>query len=336
MTSRFLVSASLALALVACGGGDSDGSSPPTGGGGGGGTPTPSPSPSPTYLTLAQLTGARSFLTACAGNFGGQNIPIQGLGDSTPPPVGQGVSLRLSLSTDGAEGYRVRGNSLNNENFDVQFAPTDINAASPFTNLTDYVRPDGSGFNSRFLLGNKPIPGITREYVRNFVFIVRPRPSDPSSTYYCTYGVPTLLTDALPTSTITYTSFTVIGNAVTTVQGQLASFDLSESVVTLSANPATFQVSTQITFVGRQILGVGILSDTRTPLGTASGVTTLENNTQNFGGGLQGNFVVVGQSGFGGWFFGPQGREAGYGFGIDGQTPTGDPLIFTGAVTARR
>lgn len=337
MTGRFLASA--ALALVACGGGDS-GSTPPPTGGGGGGTPTPSPSPSPsptpTYLTFAQLTGARSFLTACAGNTGGQIIPIQGLGDSTPPPAGGGTSFRLSLSTDGAESYRVRGQTLNAENFDIQFVPGDIDANSPFVNLTDYVRPDGSGFNNRFLLANKPVQGITREYVRNFVFVVRPRASDPSVTYYCTYGVPTLLTDPLPTSTITYSSFTVVGNAFTIVQGQPTSFDLGESVVTLSANPATFQVSTQITFVGRQILGAGVLSDTRTQLGTASGTATLEANTQNFGGLLEGNFVRVGESAFGGWFFGPQGREAGYGFGIQGQTTTGAPLVFTGAVTARR
>ncbi|AUX69756.1 hypothetical protein CHX26_09815 [Porphyrobacter sp. HT-58-2] len=198
------------------------------------------------------------------------------------------------------------------------------------------MRPDGFGFNNRFLLANKPVEGITREYVRNFVHVIRARPSDPSTTYYCTYGVPTLLTDPLPTSTITYSSFTVIGNAFTIIQGQPTSYDLSESVVTLSANPATLQILTQITFVGRQVLGPGILSDTRTQLGSASGTSTLEDNVQSFVGPLEGNFVRVGDSAFGGWFFGPQGREAGYGFGIQGQTETGAPLTFTGAVTARR
>ncbi|AUX69757.1 hypothetical protein CHX26_09820 [Porphyrobacter sp. HT-58-2] len=77
--------------LASCGGGDSGGSPPPTGGGGTptptpAPTPTPTPSPTPTYQTLAQLTGARSFLTACAGNFSDQIVPVQGLGDSTPRP----------------------------------------------------------------------------------------------------------------------------------------------------------------------------------------------------------------------------------------------------------
>lgn len=332
-----LVSRRLALVigcalLASCGGGGSSGGG---GGGGGGGTPTPTPSPSPsptpTYQTFSSLTGNQAFATACGGTSGAEVVQAQGFGRAATD------NFRLSLDFTAANAnWRVVGTSRTGEPFDNTFRPEDIDAASSFTNFTDYLRDPGTGFRNRLLLGDKPIAGLTREYVRQFVHVVRPTATGVPSTYFCTYGIPTLLTDPLPTSTITYTSFRVVGQGVIQGGPQGGAYDLGESTVTLSANPATGAVNTQLVLVGRLSTPSG-LSETRTDLGTYSGTATVDGTAQNFFAVLDGNTrAIVGFSNFGGWFFGPQGREAGYGFSIQAAQQTGERLQIAGSVTARR
>lgn len=331
MTKRFLTSAALALALVACGG--EDGRTPPIGGGGTptpSPTPTPTPSPTPTYATFATLTGNQAFATACGGTAGPNVVQAPGFGRSA---AGNGL---LSLDfTSASSSWRVTGTSLNGEAFDNTFGPGDIDAASPFVNFTDYLRDPGTGFRNRLLLGDKAISGLTREYVRQFVHIVRPTATSVVSTYFCTYGIPTLLTDPLPTGTINYTSFRVVGQVSINSGAEAGAYDLGESVVTLSANPATGQVTTQLQLVGRLQTASG-LSATRTDMGTFTGTATVDGSEQNFFAVLEGNRNITGFSNFGGWFFGPQGREAGYGFSISAVQPSGAPMNIAGSVTARR
>lgn len=318
--------------LASCGGGDSGGSPPATGG-----TPTPSPSPTPTptptptYATFSTLTGNQAFATACGGTSGAEVVQAQGFGRAATD------SFRLSLDfTSANANWRVAGSSRTGEPFDNTFRPEDIDSASTFTNFTDYLRDPGTGFRNRLLLGDKPVAGVTREYVRQFVHVVRPTATSVSSTYFCTYGIPTLLTDALPTSTITYTSFRIVGQGVIQGGPQGGAYDLAESTVTLSANPATGAVTTQLTLVGRLSTPSG-LSETRTDLGTYTGTATIDGSTQNYFAVLDGTTrAIVGFSNFGGWFFGPQGREAGYGFSIQAAQQTGERLQITGSVTARR
>lgn len=320
--------------LASCGGGDSSAPPPPTGGGG---TPTPSPSPSPspsptpTYQTLAQLTGDQAFATACGGTSGPNVVQAQGFGRADSD------NFRLNLDfTDANDNWRVTGTSRTGEAFDTTFRPEDIDAASTFTNFTDYLRDPGTGFRNRLLLGDKPIAGLTRDYVRQFVHVVRPTSTSGPTTYFCTYGVPTLLTDALPASTITYTSFRIVGQAIINGGASGGSYDLGESVVTLTANPTTGEVSTQLVLTGRLQTQTG-LSDTRVDIGTFSGVATIDGTAQNFFAVLDGNTrPITGLSNFGGWFFGPQGREAGYGFSIQAAQQTGEGLFIAGAVTARQ
>lgn len=330
MTKRLLASAALALALAACGGGDSGGSPPPTGGGTPTPSPTPTPTPTPTYPTFATLTGNQAFATACGGTAEITVVPADGLGRSA-----SGNSL-LSLDfTAATSTWRVAGISVFGESFDNSFGPSDIDAASPFTNFTDYLRDPGTGFRNRLLIGDKPISGITREYVRQFVHVVRPTANSTVSTYFCTYGIPTLLTDPLPTGTITYTSFRIVGQASVNGGPEAGAYDLGESIVTLSANPATGEVTTRLQLVGRLQTASG-LSETRSDMGTFNGIARVDGTRQNFVATLEGNRAIAGFSNFGGWFFGPQGREAGYGFAIQAAQPTGGQLLIAGSVTARR
>lgn len=285
--------------LASCGGGDSSTPPPPTGGGG---TPTPSPSPSPspsptptpTYQTIAQLTGDQQFATTCGGTAPGNVVQAQGLGLAAPnTPF---LTLGFTAASDT---WRVTGTSFNGEPFDTSFGPADIDPNSTFTNFTDYLRDPGTGFRNRLLLGDKPIAGITRDYTRQFVHVVRPTATSVPSTYFCAFGVPTLLTDTLPTSTITYNSFRMVGQA-SLAGGPLAgAYDLGESVVTLNANPTTGEVTTQMVLVGRLFTPSG-LSETRTDLGTFNGVADVTPTTQNFFAVLEGNRAITGFANFGG------------------------------------
>jgi hypothetical protein len=276
------------------------------------------------------LTGNQTFATACGGTTSGTVVPADGLGRAAT-----GNTL-LSLDfTSGANTWRVTGINVFGEPIDTTFRPEDIDAASAFTNFTDYLRDPGTGFRNRLLLGDKPISGITREYVRQFVHVARATATGPVATYFCSYGIPTLLTDPLPTGTITYTSFRMVGQASINGGPEAGAYDLGESVITLTANPTTGAVTTQMQLIGRLQTPTG-LSQTRTDIGTFNGVAQVDGTRQNFTASLEGNRAIAGFSNFGGWFFGPQGREAAYGFSIQAAQPSGGQLLIAGSVTARR
>jgi hypothetical protein len=244
--------------------------------------------------------------------------------------------MLLSLDfNDAADTWRVTGTSLNGEAFDTTFRPEDIDAASTFTNFTDYLRDPGTGFRNRLLLGDKPITGLTRDYLRQFVHVVRPTATSVTSTYFCTYGIPTPLTSTLPATTVTYTSFRVVGQGMIQGGPQAGAYDLGESTVTLTANPTNGQITTQLVVTGRLFTPSG-LSDTRVDLGTYNGVAQIDGTTANYFAVLEGNRAITGPTSFGGWFFGPQGLEAGYGFTVTAMQQTGERLVIAGAVTARR
>ncbi len=313
--------------LASCGGGDSGGSTPPPTGGGGGTptpSPTPSPSPTPTYQTFAQLTGDRNFATSCGGlrqgELGGPIIASD---------FGEGVSEGRGLVFD----FAAASNTWNitGPGFTTSFGPADISATPP-ANTTLYTR-DVNGFPTRFSIVSRPFGTQAAEYVRGAALTYRT--GGGVEDYFCVFGVPTLTTDPLPTSTITYTQFNIGGFAVRNSNATGVSvFDLRESTVTLSANPATGQVTTQITLVGREFVA-GVPAATVTQLGTFNSTGTV-NNRPSYSGDLTSPGQVVPASRFAGWFFGPQGREAGYAFNILVDLPEGGRLTGGGAVTARR
>ncbi len=322
MINRFLASAALALALAACGGEDS-GTPPPTGGGTPTPSPTPSPSPTPTYQTFAQLTGDRTFSKACAGYRSGSALtPI------SASEFGEGISQGRGL----ALGFTAATNTWNitGPGFTTSFGPTDLAATQPADTI--FYSRTTNGLPERFAIVSRPFGTQPAEYVRGSS-VTYPTGSSVDD-YFCVFGVPTLATDPLPTGTVTYTQFNVGGRAIRATAAGGAIFDLRDSTVTLSANPATLQVTTQITLAGRELVN-GTPSATLTQFGTFTS-TGAVNARPSYAGTLTSPGQTVVDANFAGWFFGPQGREAGYAFNIVVDLQGGGRLTSAGAVTARR
>ncbi|MFZ9396731.1 MAG: hypothetical protein ACO25F_11810, partial [Erythrobacter sp.] len=102
------------------------------------------------------------------------------------------------------------------------------------------------------------------------------------------------------------------------------------------ANPATGQIRVTVTLVGRAFLAGGGLSDTRTQFGQFGGDAGINGSVQSFGAPM--NRLPDNSVGgdFGGWFFGPQGREAAFAFQYTGNDGSGNRMTTAGVITARR
>lgn len=309
----------LALALASCGGGDS-GSAPPIGGGGG--TPTPSPSPSPiTYTRFANLAGDQNFQTACGGveqAFGNIN-PIA----ATAFGSGLGHSYAAATQTW----------TISLPTFSQTFGPAELQPP-PNADTTSYRKPNAVGAFDRFFVIARPFGAQPIEYTRasRSLLLIQ---SGQFHDYFCVFGVPTLVTDTRPTSTVTYSPVNIGGSAIVTGGSAPGQYDLADSTATLSANPVTGEVTTTITLVGRLFTPTGPAATT-TALGTYTGTANVVTNVANFNAGLQSSNVQNIFSNFGGWFFGPQGIEAAYAFNIRAQLPDGSLVNGAGAVAGRR
>ncbi|WP_285710643.1 hypothetical protein [Erythrobacter oryzae] len=329
--NRFLVSAGLALALAACGGGDSGGS-PPATGGGGTPTPTPSPTPTPTYSLFSALTGDQQFRSACAGTTeqAGQISLFSDVGfirSSTFPLAIDHDFLSATSS------WRIASRSPDGFDYTYTFTPADIISTTQ-PNTVAYRQVASDGFGNRFAITQPTLGTTPAEYVRTTRVFTRP--ASILTNAFCVIGVPTLLTDR-PSTPISYTQFFYNGTAfitdrTTAVRRQ---FDISTSTAELTANPTTGAVSVTVTIIGREFLSDGSLSPTSTALGTYTGQSVIDGTQQTFAAPF--SRVPDGSvgGGFSGWFFGPQGREAGLAFGfriIDGN----NDIVLGGALTARR
>lgn len=322
-TGKLFGAAILALALASCGGGDS-GSPPPTGGGGGTPAPTPTPSPTPspiTYTKFADLTGDQTFKTACGGveqAFGNIN-PIAATG------FGEGLGHAYAASTQTW--------TISLPTFSQTFGPAELQPP-PNADTISYRKPNAVGAFDRFFVIARPFGAQPTEYTRasRSLLLIQ---SGQFRDYFCVFGVPTLVTDTRPASTVTYSPVNIGGSAIVTGGPAPGQYDLADSTATLSANPASGEVTTTITLVGR-LLGPSGPAATPTALGTYTGTANVVPNVANFNAGLQSANVQNIFSNFGGWFFGPQGIEAAYAFNIRAQLPDGSLVNGAGAVAGRR
>lgn len=244
----------------------------------------------------------------------------------------EGKSLELSF-TSATTTWNIAGPL-----FTDSFGPANL-SASPPPDTVLYQKPSAivPGLSQIFAIAARPFGTQPPEYVRGLrlIYLVA---NGRQEDYYCVFGVPTLLTDSVPTSTLSYTNFAVGGTIRATPPGGglPLSFDLRDSTVTLTANPTNGQVTTALTLAGRQFLPGGALSDTVTQFGTFSGTGTTNGTETTYLGTLSGTAGVVSASQFGGWFFGPQGLEAGFAFNVVVDLPDGSRQVGAGAVTARR
>jgi hypothetical protein len=313
MTRNFIGAAVMALALTACGGGDGGSSPPPTGGGGGTPTPTPtpsptpSPSPTPTYQTFSQLTGNQTFRTTCAGT----NATLSsGLITVGAAPFGAGVTI---ASNRDVPNYQITtdGGGLAGT-FQQSWTQADRDPAT--TSSEAYRRVNANGFTEIFSTFSPLLGTGTYQYVR-FGQIVTQINADRVS-LFCAYGVPTLLNDR-PTTPVNLINNFTAGNLSVIENigaGPRSDYAISSTRVTLTGNPSTGAITVTIDLKGRLRTPSGTATEV-TDLGVFTGQVTIDGTTQSFDGRLRdsGN-NPAGQ--FGGWFFGPQGREAAVSFNV--------------------
>ncbi|WP_271438896.1 hypothetical protein [Pontixanthobacter luteolus] len=318
---RFLSAA--ALALASCGGGDSSsGSGGSTGGGtgggstgggssggGGGGSSGGTPTPTISYTKFAELTGDRSFNTACT------LIVRSGASTSAPAATSFGDGLTY-IFDESADTYSITASNLN-----LTFAPADL--ASEDAQGFRYEKANANGGQpDTFIVFN---PGITvqpTDYAR-VSRVITAAANGSQEDYRCVFGVPTELEDSLPAGTVSYSQYFTTGTAfLEEVGGNLRAFNLRSTELSFAANPSNGAVDFTLTVKGTES-GTATVSE----LATFSGSTSIDGTNQSFDGLLaDGNNVATGS--FGGWFFGPQGAEIAFAWGADIRRDDGSRIIF--------
>ena len=294
----------LACAMLAsCGGG---GSSPPaTGGGGGGGTPTPSPSPSPspsptpTYQTFNQLTGTQNFNAICSGT--------RTRGAQLLPQISSSFGQAITIQSDRAvPNYVIRTVSQSpDERFELSFDQTNRDTTP---NTERYSKAGLNGFTDRFSVSTPLGNGAAYDYVR--LGQVSTLVSTDPRTFFCAFGVPTLVTD-VPASSVTYRN-TVIFGSLTRAEnggnGARSTYVMTPTVMSLVANPATGRVTINLDLKGRLVTGSTVSTED-----TSFGIYTASADVSTTTGGYNDLLLATGNVARGsiaGGFFGPRGREA--------------------------
>jgi len=318
------------LMVAACGGGGGSGSvavvsgSPtpaptpaPTA------TPTPSPTPSPTptpaassYTRFADLTGSRTFQTACASVLPNETPP-------TPQPVlpfGDGPTLDYAA----AGGWTITGDGVA-----LAFAASD--AVSAPTGQKAFEKTV-SGAVQRLTITDPAIAGTTLDYVRSYT--LRTDRTAGSTLYSCVFGVPMRSTD-IPTAAVSYGKVGVTGTAYVSDQnGTVQTYTLTSSTGTVSYDPTSAALVLSVHLLGNLQTANGTAATT-TDLGTFTGNGALDAGRSKFSGQLDSADRISLFSGFGGWFFG--GTETGSAFEVLAADPSsGNRVSAVGTVVAAR
>lgn len=325
-----------ALALAACGGDGGSAPPPATGGGagGGGGTPTPTPTPSAiTYTAFNDLTGNQTFSTACAI---GANA-TQAIGFSIFSDTG-GITYSFA---EADETWTNASNGTFGE-FSETFGPADIIENAPGVR-TFYQRlnPAG-GLSDIFVFGAPQWPTASADYVRGSFF-----QSSDGGGFNCVFGVPTVLEDDLPSTTITYSQEIDAAGTLVNFPSQSGagfgptakSFDLSPSTFTVTANPTTGVVSISADIRGFEFTfdanGNRIDGTEITEFGTMTGDAQVTDTEQTLFADMFNPSAVNFLANASGWFFGPQGEEIGIVFSGSQSQTDGSVVSFSFGITAQ-
>lgn len=183
----------------------------------------------------------------------------------------------------------------------------------------ELYRNTSAGGSSQFLDITTPLlesqPARYTRFLRS-AFRVTP---DDNLQLRCALGVPTLLTDVpdsrIDKSIADFFAIT-IQNTTTGSVTDTDAFDLDPSTVAFSFDPASGDITIELTLRGPEILDDLTLSNEITELGAYSATGTFDGQGTNFGG------VITNSSGaevgdFAGWFFGPQGAEVAIAFNFE-------------------
>jgi hypothetical protein len=295
--------------VAACSGGNGNGTVvTPTPTPGGGATPTPSPGP--TYTKVADLTGDWNFITTCAGF----------MRSGSPSPTILSSAFRQGFSLDYADATQTY--SLTGQGVTFSFAPADLDPARP-AGTKIYAKPVGLSVPDRFSIsaagypGTGGAPATMLEYIGRMTLTSQRFPGGSVQDYACIYGSHTLVTDRPAGTIFTYSKTGLIGTASSRADGSsmVASYSLSKSSVTFTANLATGKVETVITLVGTPPPSS---SGGDVNLGVIRGTADIDPDT----GGFYGSWSSTDREAIGtfsGGFFGPQGKEAAFMYEFSGR-----------------
>jgi hypothetical protein len=281
-------------------------------------TPTPTAIPAPTgsYARYADLTGDRTFQTACA------SLILGSAGPTPQPALPFGDALTLGY-TAATSGWAIGGDGTS-----VSFTGSDSVAAAP--GQTSYAR-NVAGSSQNFTIAAPVAGGAMLDYTRSFA--LRTDRAAGSTSYSCVFGVPSLGVD-VPTTATTYSRIAVDGTAyLPDASGTVQSYVLSASTGSLAFDPARGMV-VSVHLLGNLRTASGV-SATSTDLGTFTGTGAVDAARIRFAGSLDGAGQVSLFSSFAGAFFG--GTEAGSAFEIlAADAGTGARVTAVGTITASR
>ena len=315
VTRRLCALLLVASPLAACGGGGDSSTTPIVVS-----SPTPTPTASPTagdgYTPYANLTGDRSFDLLC------QSMTSASGEVAEPGPASLLVTdsgLRLDYAEE-TQTYTItypapvifnveEGESISFDRSDSS-SPTldsyskDINGSPAILNILQPAPLGSSDVYTRIL--------YTR--YRN-VF------TGNTDTNHCVLGLPTRLDDPLPQADLSYTGFYLWGalNRIDDL-GNITGYSLYAQNMALSVDGSSNSltlVSMSFDLKGNRTFGSG---PGTIDLGTFSGSTTFPPDLAGYGGQLDNGDASL-ESPFYGWFFGPQGIEAGVTINLYGDAP---------------
>ncbi len=321
---KWLLITGSSLAVAACGGGGTSSAPVASATPAAAPTPTPAPTPAPTptptpapgYPRYVDLTGNRTFQTACASVLLGTALP------SPQPAVGLGDGLVLDSGTTGT--WAVSGDGVA-----LSYAASDSVAAPSGQRI--YEKNVG-GSIQRLTFTDPTASGTVSDYTRRFS--LRTDRSSGSTLYSCVFGVPTTLADR-PTAAVTYGKVAIDGTAyLLDPSGAVQAYSISASTGTVSYDATANALVISIKLVGN-LQTSGGTSATAVDLGTFTGSGAVDSSLGKLSGQLDSVDRISLFSSFGGWFFGS--TEAASAFEILAADPTsGARISVVGTVAAAR
>jgi hypothetical protein len=278
-------------------------------------TATPTPTPTSSYPRYADLTGSRTFQTACA------SLLLGGTPPTPQPAMPFGDGLTLDYGSTGSW-------AINGDGVALSFAAS--SAVTAPAGQRRYETTVG-GSVQQFTITDPVAAGSTLDFVRSFA--LRTDRSAGSTLYSCVFGVPTTLADR-PTAAVSYTKVAVNGTAYVAGASGTQTYVLTASTGTARYDATTNALVVQVHLLGYLQAG-GSTATTTTDLGTFTGNGVVDATNGKFSGQLDSSDRVSLFSSFGGWFFG--GTEAGAAFEVLAADPgTGTRASVVGTVVAAR
>jgi hypothetical protein len=275
------------------------------------------------------LTGDQRYAASCIGY-----VPRDTRAPITAGGTGYGPNGPISYAA-ATQTYTVFAPNNVKETFepDTLVPGTPVGTKS-FSKPTSY-----DGGPERFSL-IRPMPaGIGLDYGRIATIDISGSATPSAGTFIrtsavCILGVPTRGTDIPSAATVTFTRFSVSGEAKDNRSGTLVTYTLSKSSATMVVDLTIGQYTTTLHLIGTS-------GGSDVDLGTFTTSGGLNPETAGFFGFVHSNPNSTGGSSgpIEGGFFGPQGREFGYTFGLGEQsmtTPSDVTLGVIGTVTGTR